>query len=443
MNSVNKIFRTMIIGILCLGAMSIYGCYSLDHTQKEWIGDGEETIYLGRLDSLYVRSGMNRVEIVGGTKYLRTATTCKVEFDDTSLIYKVSDIVQSDGTARVMVNDLSGGSYYFKVTMFDEDGNKSVPSKVYGRAYGKTDLLLESPRRIISVIPKPDGSMDLNWSSNSSTYVILKYEDADGNLVTQRIDDDPDVTNIASWKKGGTITATTYILKNEDDLDILELVPFKTSFPAEIQLSIPRFGQGSWMNMGNSNDYDITQSFTVEIRARYTELVNGDQCIISCENKPSSGFMLRSSGNRVQFYIGSGSAGWQGVASGAIETGVWYDFAITYKANDQICLYVNGQLVSSRACAAMAASSVALQAGTSPIYNNRYMRGDIQHISIWSQVKTEAEIGADIERGYGFNGTEEGLKAYWPLTVNYGNAIEDVTGNHTATFANVTWNSVN
>lgn len=38
-----------------------------------------------------------------------------------------------------------------------------------------------------------------------------------------------------------------------------------------------------------------------------------------------------------------------------------------------------------------------------------------------------------------FSGTEEGLKAYWPLTLNVGSEITDMTGRHVAKMTDVKW----
>lgn len=426
------------------GILGFAGCYELSDTQEEWTGGKGETNYVGRLDSLSVRSGMNRVEIVGDTRYMRTAEKCVVSYDDITLDYSIKDIVDQNGKARMIVDNLEGGSYYFTLTTYDAHGNKSVPTKVHGIAYGQNDLLATTPKRVSSIIPKPDGSVDLVWNSAVSTYFVLSYESESGETITLTLDDDPKVTNVKSWKKGGAISVSTFLQKNKTDIDILELSPVETTFPDFIQESIPRFGQGSYMSMGASQDWDLTGSFTIEVRARYTELAGGDQCVVSCEaGGPDSGFMLRSSGTNLQFYIGAVNAGWQGVGWGSLNIGEWYDFAVTYKANTEIALYVNGSKVASGGCGTMAQSRSLLQAGTSPFYSSRYMRGDLQHISIWAQAKTPEEIKKDVEQGYDFSGEEEGLKAYWPLTVNFGDSLEDKTGKHTATFGNVNWNTVN
>lgn len=433
-----KYLSYMMSIIFAVSALS--GCYSIDDTQKEWTEKGE-TIYVGKLDSLIVRSGFNRVEIVGNTRYVRTATNCTVEFGEGEIMtYNMSDVVGDDGLARLVVDGLEGGSYYFEVMTYDDKGHKSVPSTVYGIAYGEADLLVQSPRRISEIIPKYDGSVDLKWNDAESTYVELVYEDADGKSVTLKIENDPEVTNIKSWKKGGEISVKTFIKLKETDLDMMVLEPMQYNFPEKIKQSVPRFGEGSIMDLGSSADWNLLESFTVELKVRYTELAGGDQCIISCEgSSPNSGFMLRGSGSNVQFYIGDG--GWTGVGFGPLAVGEWYDLAVTYEAEKSIDLYVNGEKKASKNISKPMLESVYnLHVGTSPLYSSRYMRGDVQHISIWSQAKTESEIKTDVEQSYGFSGNENGLKAYWPLTVNYGDQVPDQTGQHMAVFTKVIWN---
>lgn len=429
---------TLITGLSCLSAL-LSGCYGIDDTQKEWTDKGEKT-YVGKIDSLQVRSGMNRVEIVGNTKYLRTATRCSVSYDDTTVTFSITDIVGDDGKARMVIDRLSGGSYYFNVMTYDKDGNKSVPSEVYGVAYGVNDILKETPKRVASFVRKFDGTVDVEWNRASTTYFRLTWEDEDGVRQEMDITGSPSKTNLKSWKKGGRVSVQTFIMKNKTDLDLLALEPLEYTFPTEIEKSIPRFGNGSYMNLGAYSDWDMGEEFTIELRARYTEIAGGDQCVISCESdNPPAGMMLRSSGSALQFYVGDG--GWSGVSFSPLSTGIWYDIAIAYKANAGIELYINGELKASGRCGRMNTPTSRLQIGTSPYYSSRYMRGDIQHVSVWKKVRSADQIKSDIEQSYAFKGDEDGLKAYWPLTVNWGDEIPDQTGKHIAEFGNVIWNS--
>ena len=80
-----KLKNIIVKGVLFISvAAAMWSCYDITDTQKEWLDKGEK-IYVGKIDSMYVRSGMNRVEIVGNSKYLRTAVRCEVTYNNEKL----------------------------------------------------------------------------------------------------------------------------------------------------------------------------------------------------------------------------------------------------------------------------------------------------------------------------------------------------------------------
>lgn len=204
-----------------------------------------------------------------------------------------------------------------------------------------------------------------------------------------------------------------------------------------VKAGVPHFGLGSKMNLGASADWGLEDAFTVEMKVRYSEFASGDQSIISNE-AGAAGFMVRNNSNQLQFYIYDADINnWNGGGCCTIELNKWYHIAATYQAGGKMVFYLDGVQVSSVNCGTLAASASDLQLGTSPYYSNRYMRGDIQQVSIWNDVRTAAEVAADV--ACDFDGTEEGLMAYWPLTLNVGTEITDQTGNHVASLVDVTW----
>lgn len=202
-----------------------------------------------------------------------------------------------------------------------------------------------------------------------------------------------------------------------------------------VKAGVPYFNEGSKMNLGPVGDWDMGEEFTIECRVRFDEFASGDQNVISCEGG-SGGFMLRNNGASLQFYIGDG--GWQGVSFSPMKLDTWYHVAVMYKAGSHIEMFVDGASVGRANCASLKYTpSINLQAGTAPSYASRYMRGNIQHLAIWSDVRTASEVVGDMQ---GISASAEGLKAYWPLTLNRGTEIADETGAHTASFLNVAWN---
>lgn len=203
-----------------------------------------------------------------------------------------------------------------------------------------------------------------------------------------------------------------------------------------VKEGVPLFGAGSKINLGPVGNWNQEEAFTVECRVRYTELANGDQNIVSCESG-SGGWMLRSSGSVVQFYISSG--GWAGCQTPGLEINKWYHIAATYEANKGLALYLDGVKVSTANCGKLSVEPTSiLQVGTAPSYSDRFMRGYIQHFSLWTAARTPAEISADV--ACDFIGTEANLNAYWPLTLNLGSVVMDQTGKHSVQLSNIIWN---
>lgn len=427
------------LSLFVISALALASCYDITDTHKEWLDKGEK-IYVGKIDSLAVRSGMNRAEIVGNARFLRTAVKCDVTFNGQTESYKISDITKEDGTVSIMLDNLDRGQYYFYVQTFDKDGNASILSEVFGSVYGEEDPLLELPRRIRSMNERFDGRLEILWNDIKTEYYVLQYEDADGVMQTLTLEDDPEKTVIDSWKHNGKMTVNSFVYKNATDLDIFALPAVNYTMPAELTKAIPRFGANSKMTLGYIKDWGITDEFTMEVMARYTEFASGDQCLISWEHSPG-GMMLRSSTDRLQFYISDAAYGWRLAGQTAIKLNEWYHIAITFKANDNIELYVNGNLIGRNSCTTIRTDNTGIfQLGTSPQYPARYMRGDIQHFSVWEDVRTADEIKSDM--ALEFTGEEEGLLAYWPLDVNFGTEFPDKTGRWTATFSNVIWYNV-
>ena len=146
---------------------------------------------------------MNRVEIVGNSKYLRTAVRCEVAYNNEKLDFAISDIVKDDGKVSIIIDNLAKGMYYFDVTTFDNDGNSSITTEVFGTVYGEEDLLTETPRRISAMTELWDGSLEIKWNDTQVDYFIVTYEDKDGKIQTIRIEGDVETTNIKSWKDPG------------------------------------------------------------------------------------------------------------------------------------------------------------------------------------------------------------------------------------------------
>ena len=147
--------------------------------------------------------------------------------------------------------------------------------------------------------------------------------------------------------------------------------------------------------------------------------------------------LFRTSHDRLEHYI-QGSNGWMAISYSPVEANRWYNIAITYKANTEYTIYVDGELkAQGDNCGATSPTTADLIVGTRVHYDWDYFVGDIQHLAIWDDVRTPDEIKDDMS--FNFIGSEEGLLGYWPLLYDYGVETPDITGKNTASFQKVVW----
>lgn len=242
-------------------------------------------------------------------------------------------------------------------------------------------------------------------------------------VLQARIDQAYHIMNNTSWEEG---------YANATELLEAAIVAFRENI---VKAGIPYFNAGSKMNLGPVGDWDLTDAFTMEMRVRFDEFAGGDQNIISCE-QGNSAIMIRNNGDQLQFYIFD--TGWCGGTACRIELDRWYHIAATYEAGGRMTFYLDGARVWSTPCGrATVNPTTDLQLGTAPSYASRYMRGNIQHVSIWTDARTAEQVAADT--ACDFTGEEAGLKAYWPLTLNIGTEIVDKSGQRTALLTDVAW----
>lgn len=435
--------------LLTAAALFFSSCHSLDYVQKEWT-DSPEQIYVGKLDSLKAYSGINRIEILGNTNYIRTAKTCRVEYSDKTLEFPMSEIIKEDGKAHILIEGLNAGSYYFYVTTYDEDGNRSVRTEVYGTVYDKDELSYIQPYSVSSIVPRMEnGPAEIYWNQIGASYFYdayleFTYTDADNTSHSMRVEKDeegifPSRTVVRSWKPGSTISVRSFVKKNETDLDVFELPVSESVFPEDIEWAAPLYDDGSLADLGPSYTYNIADEYTIELMMRCSEIQPKDGCVIS-STKDGTCMLLRTSHNKLEHYIQNTSWNWNCIAYEGIEAGRWYHVAVTYKADTRYTIYLDGELVAEgNNCGSLKTEGDGnrLVIGVRSDYTADYMKGNVQHVSIWENERTAEQIKEDMK--FAFDENTEGLLAYWPMTIEPDGPIRDITGNHTATFRNVLW----
>lgn len=182
-----KIFNIRpILFLLMIGIAAITSCTKMDDFKK--YVEGGEISYTGRVDSLKIRSGRNRVLVQGLFISDRKVTKCKIYWNSRqdSLIVPVTRSLAVD-TLKKYVNNLFEGTYNFEIITYDAVGNPSIPVvrsgvKVYGDNYAAS--LINMPTSDVSL----DGTTTtITWGGLDKTsgaqYMDVSYINTAGTTV--------------------------------------------------------------------------------------------------------------------------------------------------------------------------------------------------------------------------------------------------------------------
>lgn len=223
---------------LVLAGLFIQSCSDITERQREFLDRGE-TLYVGKIDSIKFRGGLNRVQMEGLLYYTRSAVRCVIEWNDQSREYYLDDIRYAD-TAKVIIDNLAEGTYRFFVQTFDAHGNKSLREECYGYVYGDEYKLGQSPK-LISEMKSEPSHIVLYWnSSENAVKVKLSYENSTGTMISKYLPGDVSQTEIKDWKKGGRIECLTYTLPEENALDTIALDPYIQHFPEHVEYEVDK-----------------------------------------------------------------------------------------------------------------------------------------------------------------------------------------------------------
>jgi hypothetical protein len=179
----------------------LFGCSKMDDTYKDFIKDGER-IYVGRVDSLKTRAGLNRVQlswlaisdrrVEKATVFWNNRTSSKdVPIQKTAGI----DVIE------VILTDMPEENYSFELITYDSNNNFSMPVNITSRVYGDQYVRSLYNRPILSVEKSTD-ALQINWdvASTGTVNSEIEYTDVSGVTRTIHAKRDESVTKIAGHK---------------------------------------------------------------------------------------------------------------------------------------------------------------------------------------------------------------------------------------------------
>jgi hypothetical protein len=202
------------------------GCSKIDDYKDLYATDGS-IIYPGKMDSVKVLSGKNRVKITGIFTSDPKIVKYKVFWNSKQDSIEVP-ITRTAGvdTAKVFINKLPEGLMSFVIRSYDAQGHSSIPVNISGNVYG--DLYQSSliNRAIANAeLQKSDGSALINWADVDKEAGIInmriKYTDNASIAKNVLVTSVPSglKTSLPNFKAGNTISFQTSFLPNATAID--------------------------------------------------------------------------------------------------------------------------------------------------------------------------------------------------------------------------------
>jgi hypothetical protein len=207
-----------------LSAIGIFSCSGLDPMDEyETFLKGGEIIYSGKVDSVRVYPGKDRIQLsmllmsdpkINKIKIYWGNHTDSAEFEVT----RTSGV----DSLNLVLNDMKGGVYNFEIYTMDEDDNISVPVYASGEVYGSRyeTNLLHTPL----LEPRWYGYADsalVEWGNRDMTAVgdVIKYTNKAGATQTMIVPTDTELSELEDYKPGTTIQYQTMYMPKPTAID--------------------------------------------------------------------------------------------------------------------------------------------------------------------------------------------------------------------------------
>jgi hypothetical protein len=202
--------------------VTIISCDDMNSIHEKYLSG--EQVYAGKLDSLRVFSGFDRVKIVGNTNYLGNAKEAIVSWDDQTRIFTIDQIV--DNKFEIVIDGLIERNYEFNLFTSDENGNQSVKQTLRGRAYGNNFISSQTARRIVGFESLP-GGLYIIWADKAESeyiiYTTVRYENKEGGMTEVVVYPDDLSTLMENWKPLGRIEIVSSIISGDNGFDTIDL----------------------------------------------------------------------------------------------------------------------------------------------------------------------------------------------------------------------------
>lgn len=211
--------------VAIITAVICVSCGDMFHTIQDILDEGEK-IYASKIESLEIKSGHNRVKVVGKLEYGFDTKKCIVTWSpgDGKEEIDIERVNTIDDFEHIIEN-IPEGTYDFYITTYDAAGNSSIPQMVNAKTYGEMYINSISSRVIQSAKQrKGDLLIKLSETQTDLLKTVFEYRDRDGDL--QYLDIMPQDVNIvlADWLPESNYKLTSYYVPTENSIDEFESV---------------------------------------------------------------------------------------------------------------------------------------------------------------------------------------------------------------------------
>jgi hypothetical protein len=157
-NHKNSPFLSIAMLLLC--SVVLVSCSKWDDFKK-YTAEGE-VLYTGKLDSVKVYSGKERVRVTGLFRPDPNITKCKVFWNSRadSIVFDV--VINSNNLEFDKTFAVTEGVKTFEIITYDNRGNSSIPAKVVGTSYGNS-FRRKISNRNITTLAYASSNTTVNW----------------------------------------------------------------------------------------------------------------------------------------------------------------------------------------------------------------------------------------------------------------------------------------
>ncbi|MFV0269217.1 MAG: DUF4998 domain-containing protein [Draconibacterium sp.] len=230
----------MVKHLIYTAAMLLFAaCAEMNDLHQKYLDEGE-IIYTGRVDSVQVMPGKERLKLSWQINADPKITKCKIFWNnrkDSAIVDPPSNRVGV--TLMEKTINLPEGSYVFEFITFDNEKNSSLSVFKSGDTYGpKYEQTLLS-RPITSIIAERD-SVVINWSQiDNSVGVLIRYKNKAGNDAELYIPNNENQAIIYDYGVGSTYSYQTMYIPAKTAIDTFYSAPYSRIFPDIVKLNSP------------------------------------------------------------------------------------------------------------------------------------------------------------------------------------------------------------